>query len=62
VSPRNRKKRDERAGRNGSTEPRRRGDTFAWLWAAFQVVAPFVLALIGVILLAYGLIHVLFFR
>lgn len=41
---------------------RRRGDTCAWLWAAFQVVVPFLLALIAIISIAYGLIHLLFFR
>jgi hypothetical protein len=45
-------------------DPRRNGraDTLAWLWAAFQIVAPILVALIVVVLLAYGLFHVLFLR
>ncbi len=53
--------RAERSGRPPSTS-RRGGDTLAWLCAAFQVIGPVLLVLILVILLAYGLIHLLFLR
>jgi hypothetical protein len=38
------------------------GDTFAWLFAAFQVIGPILLVLVTAIALAYAGIHLLFLR
>lgn len=39
-----------------------RGDTFAWLIAAVQVVGPVLAGLILSVVLAYSLIHFIFLR
>lgn len=55
---------DRRTGRNRRKRKvsRRGGDTLAWLWAALQVIGPVLLVLILVVVLAYGVIHLVFFR
>ncbi len=52
----------EHRGEHRRDVRRAAGDTLAWLCAAFQIIAPVLLVLIVVILLAYGVIHFLFFR
>ena len=39
-----------------------RSDTFAWLFAAVQVIGPILVVLILSVVLAYSLIHFVFLR
>lgn len=49
-------------GSGAGDDRKRRPDTIVWLIVAFRVLGPYLAALIGVVLLAYGLVHLLFFR
>ena len=43
-------------------KPAARGDTFAWLIAAVQLIGPILLVIISVVGFGYALIHLLFLR
>ena len=49
-------------GREGRDEPEYRpSDVFAFILAALQIILPFLFLILLVVLIAYGLLHLLFF-